>query len=289
MYRVQNVKRAANNPLGVSHGAFSDEIEALTGVRTLLRFLPQNNKDTPPILHSNDNPNRQDDSLDSIIPWDTNKSYDMRDIIRIIIDNRVFFELQQEFAPNILTGFGRLSGSTVGIIANQPCVSSGVLDIDASCKAARFVRFCDSFGIPIITFVDVPGFLPGRAQEHGGIIRHGAKLLHSYAAASVPLITVITRKAYGGAYDVMSSRHIGADRVYGWPSAEIAVMGEAGARKILKDYNVDSSVVNTAKLGHIDAVIKPSSTRSRLIRDLESFLPHYSRVKLLKKHGNIPL
>lgn len=293
---------------GVSHGAFDGELEALERVRTLLRFLPQNNTDTCPLLleHSvavDDGPVQW---LNNAVPWESTRSYDMRDILKCILDCRDFFELQSEYAKNIVIGFGRLAGHTVGLVANQPATSSGVLDIDASCKAARFVRFCGAFAIPILTFVDVPGFLPGRTQEHGGIIRHGAKLLHAYAEADgSPRLTVIVRKAYGGAYDVMSSRHLGADRVYAWPTAEIAVMGSAGATRILGEsqgaeeakMGGGSGVLGAALRGHIDAVlIDPSSTRSRLIRDLEGLRSVKDGKGSLssssspwKRHGNIPL
>lgn len=242
-------------------------------------------------MDSADPRDRQDQCLNDMVPWDMNKSYDVRHIITRLVDDFNFMELQSEYATNIVIGFARLGGLSVGIVANQPSCTSGVLDIDASCKAARFVRFLDAFHIPIVTLVDVPGFLPGRQQEHQGIIRHGAKLLHAYAACTTPRLTVILRKAFGGAYDVMSSKHLGADRVYGWPTAEIAVMGRAGAERILKHAGppVDehSGVLTAAHRGHIDAVIEPSLTRSRLIRDLEYLTG--APVGTIKKHGNIPL
>lgn len=288
VFQVTNNNVDDSMRVGVSHGAFNDEIEAMTRVREFIRFLPQNNLEPGPILQSADPVNRKDATLDTIIPWNGNKAYDVRDIVQTIIDDRRFFELQPDFACNIVIGFGRLAGHTIGFVCNQPNVSSGVLDIDASCKAARFVRFCDSFNIPIVTLVDVPGFLPGKTQEHAGIIKHGAKLLHAYAEATIPLLTVILRKAYGGAYDVMSSRHLGAHRVYAWPSAEIAVMGSAGASNIVKEHPLETGVMAAASKGHIDAIIQPHTTRSRLIRDLE-YLSTMTRQSNSKKHGNIPL
>lgn len=255
-----------------------------------MRFLPQNHSEEAPVLASNDSKDRADPALNTIIPWDTNKSYDVRNVIGRLSDDRsTFFELCKDYAQNIVIGFTRMGGTVAGVVANQPSISSGVLDIDSSVKGARFVRFCNAYSIPIITLVDVPGFLPGRGQEHGGIIRHGAKLLYAYAEANVLKLTVILRKAYGGAYDVMSSRHLGADRVYAWPTAEIAVMGAAGATKILKGgVSLDTSVLTAASRGHVDAIIEPASTRARLIRDLEAYRrPAFTYGQ--RKHGNVPL
>jgi len=239
--------------------------------------------------------------LRQLVPWNPREAYDMKQAISRILDEGLFFELQPAFAPNILIGFGRLAGQPVGIVANQPNNASGVLDINASVKAARFVRLCDAFNIAIVTLVDVPGFLPGRAQEHGGIIRHGAKLLYAYSEASVPKLTVVLRKAYGGAYDVMGSKHLGADAVYAWPTAEIAVMGAAAAVKILfrntneglkekeKEYEeLFASPLPAAQRGYIDGVIDPASTRDRLIADLKLLRDKQQKV-LAKKHGNPPL
>ena len=220
---------------GVAHLAFENDIDCLIRTREFLNFLPLSNKDKAPVIENVDPRTRRDESLDFIIPPDSNTPYDMKNVIRPIVDEGNFFEMMPDFAKNILTGFARMEGQTVAIIANQPCESAGVLDIDSSVKAARFVRFANAFNIPILTFVDVPGFLPGTKQEYGGIIRHGAKLLFAYAEATVPKITIITRKAYGGAYDVMSSKHLRGDCNYAWPTAEIAVMGKEGAVKILKN------------------------------------------------------
>ncbi|WP_422038317.1 acyl-CoA carboxylase subunit beta [Roseibium sp.] len=288
----------------IADGAFDNDVEALSEMRRLIDFLPMNNQAALPELTNYDDPDRIDTSLDTLVPDNPNKPYDMRELVLKTVDEGDFFEIQKGFAGNILTGFGRIEGRSVGIVANQPMVLAGVLDSDASRKAARFVRFCDCFNIPIVTFVDVPGFLPGTAQEYGGLIKHGAKLLFAYAEATVPKITVITRKAYGGAYDVMSSKHIRGDINYAWPSAEIAVMGAKGAVEILyrtelgdpdkiakrtKDY--EDRFANpfvAAERGYIDDVIRPHSTRRRvakalaLLRSKQADLPW-------KKHDNIPL
>lgn len=288
----------------IADGAFYNDVEALQEMRRLIDYLPMNNRADLPELTNYDDPERIDTSLDTLIPDNPNKPYDMKELVLKTVDEGDFFEIQGSFAGNILTGFGRIEGRTVGIVANQPMVLAGVLDSDASRKAARFVRFCDCFSIPIVTFVDVPGFLPGTSQEYGGLIKHGAKLLFAYAEATVPKITVITRKAYGGAYDVMSSKHIRGDINYAWPSAEIAVMGAKGAVEILyrselgdkekiakrtKDY--EDRFANpfvAAERGYIDDVIRPHSTRRRvskalaLLRSKQADMPW-------KKHDNIPL
>ncbi|MBN8182639.1 acyl-CoA carboxylase subunit beta [Roseibium aggregatum] len=288
----------------IADGAFDNDVEALQEMRRLIDYLPMNNRADLPELTNYDDPERTDTSLDTLIPDNPNKPYDMKELVLKTVDEGDFFEIQGSFAGNIITGFGRIEGRTVGIVANQPMVLAGVLDSDASRKAARFVRFCDCFSIPIVTFVDVPGFLPGTSQEYGGLIKHGAKLLFAYAEATVPKITVITRKAYGGAYDVMSSKHIRGDINYAWPSAEIAVMGAKGAVEILyrselgdkekiakrtKDY--EDRFANpfvAAERGYIDDVIRPHSTRRRvskalaLLRSKQADMPW-------KKHDNIPL
>jgi len=226
---------------GVAHGAYDNDMEALCALRDFYTLLPLNSKEGPPMLQNDDDPFRDCPSLDQIVPTDPNVPYDMKLIIREVLDMRDFFEIHAAYAKNIVVGFGRMGGKTVGVVGNQPAELAGCLDIDSSTKAARFVRFCDAFNIPIITFVDVPGFLPGTSQESGGIIRHGAKLLFAYAEASVPKLTVITRKAYGGAYDVMASKHLRADINYAWPSAQIAVMGASGAVEIIFRGNKDLS------------------------------------------------
>src|SRR5213596_925362 len=218
---------------GVAHFAVSDDRECLATIRELLSFLPSNNMEDPPVRPTADPPDHEDEKLNTIVPMDPNQPYDMKEVIKVVVDKHHFFEVHKHFARNIVVGFGRLDGHTVGIVANQPAVLAGTLDIAASVKGARFVRFCDAFNLPIVTFEDVPGFLPGTAQEHGGIIRHGAKLLYAYCEATVPKLTVICRKAYGGAYDVMASKHIRGDLNLAWPSAEIAVMGAKGAVEIL--------------------------------------------------------
>ncbi len=293
---------------GVCHVAADNEADTLFLIRKMLGYLPQNNMEDPPFMAGGDDPLRMDESLDSIIPDDANKPYDMKDIIRSVMDNGQFFEIHENYAGNIVVGFARLGGHSVGIVANQPAVLAGVLDIDASEKGARFVRFCDSFNIPIITFEDVPGFLPGTFQEHHGIIRSGAKLLFAYCEATVPKLTVVTRKAYGGAYCVMSSKHIRSDVNFAWPSAEIAVMGPDGAVNIIfrkelekakdpvkrkgelvADYREKfASPYVAAERGYIDDVIEPKETRPRLINALE-MLDNKRDSNPAKKHGNIPL
>ena len=293
-----------NSKSGVAHFMADDDEQAMFMIRELFSFLPSNNMEDPPLKPTTDDVNREDEELQTIIPADANKPYDMKDILRSVVDNNNFFEVQPYFAPNILIGFGRIGGRVIGIVANQPAVLAGVLDIDSSLKAARFVRFCDAFNIPIVTFVDVPGFLPGTTQELGGIIKHGAKLLYAFTEATVPKITVITRKAYGGAYDVMSSKHIGADVNYAYPTAEIAVMGPEGAVNILyrnklkteKDrlQKVDeyretfANPFKAAELGYIDEIIYPRQTRFKLFQALE-LTQNKTAHNPPKKHGNIPL
>jgi propionyl-CoA carboxylase beta chain len=293
---------------GVAHLAARDEATAMDHVRSLLAHLPQNNLGEPPRLASTDPVDRRDPELDHVVPDDSQKPYDMLDVIRRVVDDGDFLEIQPGWAPNILVGFARLGGRSVGMVAQQPAILAGALDIDASIKAARFVRTCDCFNVPIVTFVDVPGFLPGVGQEHGGIIKHGAKLLYAYCEATVPKVTVITRKAYGGAYDVMSSKHIRGDMNFAWPTAEIAVMGAAGAvniifkdeiaasadpaaeqRRLVSEYeaNFNNPYVAAAR-GYIDDVIVPSETRPRLISALD-MLADKRDTNPRKKHGNIPL
>uniref|UniRef100_UPI0013B43257 acyl-CoA carboxylase subunit beta n=1 Tax=Microvirga calopogonii TaxID=2078013 RepID=UPI0013B43257 len=288
----------------VADGAYDNDVEALLQVRRLIDFLPANNQDGVPEIPSFDDPNRVDDSLDTLVPDNPNKPYDMKELILKVVDEGDFFEIQESYAKNIITGFGRVEGRTVGFVANQPMVLAGVLDSDASRKAARFVRFCDAFNIPIVTFEDVPGFLPGTAQEYGGLIKHGAKLLFAYSEATVPLVTVITRKAFGGAYDVMASKHIGGDVNYAWPTAQIAVMGAKGAVEIIfrqdlgdqdkiaartKEYEDRfMSPFVAAERGYIDEVIMPHSTRRRIARAL-AMLRHKESERPWKKHDNIPL
>lgn len=292
-----------NSKSGVAHLMADDDSMAMMMIRELISFLPSNNLEDPPITICSDPIHREDDILQTMVPDDPNKPYDMREVISTIVDDNHFFEIHPYYAENIIVGFARLNGRPVGIVANQPAVLAGVLDINASTKAARFVRFCDAFNIPLITFVDVPGFLPGTEQEFGGIIRHGAKLLYAFAEATVPKITVITRKAYGGAYDVMSSKHIGADINYAWPTAEIAVMGPEGAVNIIyknkltdeerlkavEDYKrTFASPYKAASLGYIDEIILPKQTRRRLIQALE--MTDSKRINTPpRKHGNIPL
>jgi propionyl-CoA carboxylase beta chain len=297
-----------NRKSGVAHFAADSDEQALRMVRELLSFLPSNNLDDAPRLASNDSAERTETKLNSIVPEASNQPYDIREVIDLVVDEGYFFEVQRDYAMNIVVGFARLDGRSVGIVANQPAYLAGVLDIDSSIKGARFVRFCDCFNIPIVTFEDVPGFLPGIAQEHGGIIKHGAKLLYAYAEATVPKVTVITRKAYGGAYCVMGSKHIRTDINFAWPSAEIAVMGSQGAvdvlyrREIAEAADKESarrSRVNefedkfanpyvAAERGFIDEVIEPAQTRSKLIRAL-ALLENKSDQNPRKKHGNIPL
>ena len=289
---------------GVADLAFENDVEALAALRRFFDFLPPNNRETPPVLPTDDPDDRAAPALDTLVPDNPNRPYDMKELVEAVADEGDFFELQPAWAGNIVTGFARLAGRPVGIVANQPMVLAGCLDIDSSRKAARFVRFCDCFNIPIVTFVDVPGFLPGTGQEHGAIIRHGAKLLFAYAEATVPKVTVITRKAYGGAYDVMSSKHLRGDVNYAWPSAEIAVMGPRGAVEIVfrgalddpdalerhtRDYREKfANPFVAASRGYIDDVIVPRNTRRRLCRALALL-----RTKRLenpwKKHDNIPL
>ncbi len=293
---------------GVCHVAADSEADTLYLIRKLLGYLPSNNMEDPPVVQSGDDPLRMDESLDTLIPDDPGKPYDIKEVIHRVVDNGQFFEIHEAYAQNIVVGFARLGGHSIGIVANQPAVLAGVLDINSSDKAGRFVRFCDSFNIPILTFVDVPGFLPGTAQEHGGIIRHGAKLLYAYCEATVPKLTVITRKAYGGAYDVMSSKHIRGDVNLAWPSAEIAVMGPEGAVNIIfrKELEKAKDAVKrkaelvaeyrekfanpyiAAERGYIDDVIEPRETRPRLINALE-MLSNKRDANPAKKHGNIPL
>ncbi len=288
----------------VADGAYDNDADALAQVRRLMDFLPLSNQTAPPTRPSDDDPQRLEYSLDNLVPANPNSPYDIKEAIIKTVDENDFFEIQEKFARNIVVGFARLGGQSVGIVANQPLVLAGVLDSDASRKAARFVRFCDCFNIPLITFVDVPGFMPGSAQETGGVIKHGAKLLFAYAEATVPKITVITRKAYGGAYDVMASKHVRADINYAWPSAEIAVMGAQGAVEILyrrdmgdkekiaahiKEY--EDQFLNpfiVARRGYIDEIIRPHSTRRRIIRALFS-LKNKQVQNPWKKHDNIPL
>jgi len=288
----------------VADGAFENDVEALLEIRRMFDFLPLSSREKPPVLPTADRPDRLEMALDTIIPDNPNKPYDMHEVIDRIADEADFFEVQKDHAKNILCGFIRLNGSTVGVVANQPMVLAGCLDIDSAKKAARFVRFCDAFNIPILTLVDVPGFLPGTAQEYGGIIKHGAKLLFAYAEATVPKVTVITRKAYGGAYDVMSSKHIRADVNYAWPTAQIAVMGAKGATEILyrselgdpdkiaartKEYEDNfANPFKAAERGFIDEVIMPHSTRRRVIRAFE-MLKTKDVQPPKKKHDNIPL
>jgi len=288
----------------VADGAFDNDVDALYEVRRLVDFLPLSNRETPPVRPFFDNPARVEMSLDTLIPDNPNVPYDMKELILKVADEADFYEIQEDFAKNIITGFMRLEGRTVGVVANQPMVLAGCLDIDSSRKAARFVRFCDCFEIPILTFVDVPGFLPGTGQEYGGVIKHGAKLLYAFGEATVPKVTVITRKAYGGAYDVMSSKHIRGDINYAWPTAQIAVMGAKGATEILyrselgdpdkiakrtKDY--EDRFANpfvAAERGFIDEVIQPHSTRRRVARAFAA-LRNKKRAMPWKKHDNIPL
>ncbi|SRR5579875_1260170 len=293
---------------GVCHLEAPNDEAALLTIRELLSYMPSNNLDDPPFRPTNDPVDREDESLDSIVPENPNRPYDMRDIITRVVDDGHWLEIQPEYAQNILIGFARLGGFSVGIVANQPAYLAGCLDIDASVKAARFVRFCDCFNIPIITFVDVPGFLPGTAQEFGGIIRHGAKLLYAYCEATVPKVTVITRKAYGGAYDVMSSKHIRGDFNFAYPTAEIAVMGPEGAvnivfrneleraadpiaerNRLVEDYRQTfANPFKAAELGYIDEVLLPRMTRPRLISSLK-VLQNKREKNPPRKHGNIPL
>ncbi|NQY61677.1 acyl-CoA carboxylase subunit beta, partial [Cognatishimia sp.] len=288
----------------VADGAFENDVEALREVRNLVDFLPLNNREKPPVRPFFDDPARIDESLDTLVPENPNTPYDMKELIHKIADESDFYEIQEDYAKNIITGFIRMEGQTVGVVANQPMVLAGCLDIDSSRKAARFVRFCDCFEIPILTLVDVPGFLPGTSQEYGGVIKHGAKLLFAYGEATVPKVTVITRKAYGGAYDVMASKHLRGDFNYAWPSAEIAVMGAKGATEIIHRADLgdaDKIAAHTrnyedrfanpfvaAERGFIDEVIMPQSTRRRVARAFAS-LRNKKLENPWKKHDNIPL
>jgi propionyl-CoA carboxylase beta chain len=293
---------------GVAHFASENEIECLQSVRRLVTFIPSNNLGETPAIDCADDPARREERLNSIIPENPNKPYDMREVIRLIVDEGDFMEVHEHYAANILVGFSRLGGRAVGIVANQPAVLAGVLDIDSSIKAARFVRFCDAFNIPLVVFEDVPGFLPGTDQEWRGIIKHGAKLLYAFSEATVPKITVITRKAYGGAYDVMNSKHIRGDFNFAWPTAEIAVMGPKGAVEIIFKKEIDKAPDReeaialkveeyrkkfanpyiAAARGYLDDVIEPRTTRERLIRSLD-VLRNKVDSNPRKKHGNIPL
>ncbi len=297
-----------NATSGVAHFAGQNDQEVLSMIRELLGFLPQNSREKPPAIEPTDDPNRIDMGLRDVIPGSPKQPYDMRRIINAVVDNQYFFEVQARYAPNIIIGFARLNGMTVGVVANQPAAYAGCLDINASLKGARFVRFCDCFNVPIITFCDVPGFLPGTAQEYGGIIKHGAKLIYAYCEAVVPKITVITRKAYGGAYIVMSSKHLSGDVNFAYPSAEIAVMGPEGAvnvvfkkeisaadnpaekeTEMIEEYRKTfASPYRAAERGFVDEIIFPEETRPKLIRALESLKNKRDRMPE-KKHDNLPL
>jgi acetyl-CoA carboxylase carboxyltransferase component len=293
---------------GVAQFIAENEVETLALVRKLFSYIPQNNMEDPPAVECTDPVDRMDEELNSLVPENPNKPYDIRDVIKRVVDHGEFLEVHENYAANIVVGFARLGGKSVGVVGNQPGVLAGVLDINSGLKGARFVRFCDAFNIPLVTFVDVPGFLPGTAQEFGGIIKHGAKLLYAYCEATVPKLTLITRKAYGGAYDVMSSKHVRADVNYAWPTAEIAVMGPKGAVEIIfkkeiakaedPEKAVDKKVEEfrekfanpyvAAEKGYLDDVIEPKTTRPRLIRAL-SMLENKAQSLPPKKHGNIPL
>jgi acetyl-CoA carboxylase carboxyltransferase component len=297
---------------GVAHFAVDNDEECLKQIRNLMSYLPSNNMDDAPIIECADPPDRMDKELNEIVPVDPKKPYDVHDVINHIFDSGSFLEVQTQFAPNAVVGFARLGGRSVGVIANQPMVYAGCLDIDSSDKIARFVRTCDTFNIPLVTFVDVPGYLPGTKQEHGGVIRHGAKVLYAYSEASVPKLTVIMRKAYGGGYIAMCSRHLGADVVFAWPTAEIAVMGPEGAveiihrvelikaksaeevkeitNKLVADYrNKFANPYIASQMGYIDSVILPNETRPMLIKALESFVSKRDlQPRAPKRHGNIP-
>ncbi len=293
---------------GVAHFVADDEDACLEDARYLFSFLPQNNLETVPRVQPTDDPDRMDPELDSVVPDAANKPYDIRDVVRYVVDDGEFLEVHEHYAQNIVVGFSRLNGHAIGVVGNQPKAMAGVLDIDASAKAARFVRYCDAFNVPLLTLVDVPGFLPGTSQEWGGIIRHGAKLLYAYAEATVPKLTVITRKAYGGAYDVMSSKHLASDFNFAWPTAEIAVMGPEGAvniihrrdiaasptpderrGKLIDDYKARfANPYTAAERGYVDDVIIPHETRPKLIAALEALLTKREPGPR-RKHGNIPL
>jgi len=293
---------------GVAHFACENEADAITRLKRLLEYIPQNNMEDPPTAECSDPPDREDEALNTLVPENPNTPYDIKDVISHVVDAGSFFEVHEEFAQNIVVGFAHLGGRSIGIIANQPAVLAGCLDINSSTKGARFIRFCDAFNIPILTFEDVPGFLPGVDQEHGGIIRNGAKLLYAYCEATVPKVTVITRKAYGGAYDVMNSKHVRGDINYAWPTAEIAVMGPKGAVEIIfrkqiaeaQDPEAETQRLTddyrekfanpfiAAARGYVDDVIEPKTTRPRLIRAFE-MLETKQDSNPPKKHGNIPL
>jgi acetyl-CoA carboxylase carboxyltransferase component len=297
-----------NTKSGVAQFACEDDADAIEQIKRLLSFLPPNNMEDPPVVPGGDDPHRRDPALNQIVPDNPNQSYDMKEVIASIVDNGDFFEPHEHFAQNMVVGFGRLNGRSIGIIANQPKVLAGCLDIDASDKATRFIRFCDAFNIPMLTIADVPGYLPGSQQEWGGIIRHGAKLLWCYSEATVPKLLLITRKDYGGSYLAMCSQDLGADMTFAWPTAEIAVMGAAGAaniihRKEIKDAEDPeakrkekiaeyeryfSNPYVAARRGYIDAVIEPSHTRPRLIEALE-IMCSKRELRPPKKHGNIPM
>jgi propionyl-CoA carboxylase beta chain len=297
-----------NMTSGVAHFAVDDDGECLSLLRELLSFMPSNNLDDPPRARTADDPDREEPALDQLVPVAPNQPYDMLDVIHMVVDERYFLEVHQHYARNLIVGFARLDGRSVGIVANQPAVLAGTLDIAASVKGARFVRFCDAFNIPLVTFEDVPGFLPGTVQEYGGIIKHGAKLLFAFAEATVPKVTVITRKAYGGAYCVMSSKHIRTDFNFAWPTAELAVMGPEGAVNILYKRELDAAAdpvaVRAEKVkefrekfanpyiaagrGFLDEVIHPRQTRVKLIAALKN-LEHKRDKNPPKKHSNIPL
>lgn len=289
-----------NSRSGVAHFACEDEDDCIAKIRELLSYLPSNNMEDAPAVEPTDDPNRQDESLNTVVPDNPNLPYDMKDVIHSLVDNGEFFEVQELFATNVIIGYGRMDGRVVGIVANQPNVMAGCLDVDASDKAARFVRFCDAFNIPLLTLVDVPGFLPGVDQEHNGIIRHGAKMLYAYSEATVPKVTVITRKAYGGSYIAMCCRELGADQVMAWPTSEIAVMGPAGAANIIfrKDPDKEAKTQEyidefatpyvAAERGYVDMVIEPKETRPLVITAFNA-LASKREVGPAKKHGNIPL
>jgi len=297
-----------NEKSGVAHFAAEDEKAALRLVRKLLSYLPSNNVDDPPVLPSEDDPGRRDADLASVVPREPDKPYDMRDVITRVVDRGSWFEVQEHWAQNIVVGFARVEGHPIGVVGNQPKVLAGTLDINSSTKAGRFVRFCDCFNVPLLTFVDVPGFLPGTAQEFGGIIRNGAKLLFAYSEATVPKVTVITRKAYGGAYDVMCSKHIRGDMNFAWPSAELAVMGPDGAVQIIFRKEIDgakdpkareaelvreyrekfANPYIAARMGYLDDIIEPQDTRPR-VANAFAMLRSKRETRPPKKHGNIPL